>query len=168
MIFIKYKKINYIMTELIITQYSEKAIVVRGDTKKFENDLTNIGGKWNPSLKNGGAGWIFPNTRKVLVEELNEKIKKGTIKGDGNNNIITEKTLPRKKEEKSEYVTREEHTLLYNQFLKLEQEFNKLKKIYGNNESICEEKSNNNNNSESDEESEDEDVKKPSLLHRKK
>lgn len=69
------------MSEIIIEQYSEKAIVVRGNTEPFKKEFLDIGGKWNSALK-GGAGWIYANGRKALVEELIEKIKSGSVKGE--------------------------------------------------------------------------------------
>lgn len=44
--------------KLTMAQYSERALVVRGDTKPLKDKLKSLGGKFNPNLK-GGAGWIF-------------------------------------------------------------------------------------------------------------
>ena len=50
-------------SQMSIEEYSEKSFVVRGSTK------------WNPFLKNGGAGWIFSKRHhdkmKVFVDEVN-------------------------------------------------------------------------------------------------
>lgn len=46
------------MTDLDVSDYNERAIVVRGDTKPHKENLSKMGGKWNTRLK-GGAGWIF-------------------------------------------------------------------------------------------------------------
>ena len=47
------------MTELSCADYSEKAIVVRGEeTKTYKEELKELGGKFNAMLK-GGPGWIF-------------------------------------------------------------------------------------------------------------
>lgn len=67
--------------ELTIEQYSEKAIVVRGNTQKFKENLKELGGKWNAGLR-GGGGWIFPNSKKQKVEELNTKISSGEVSGE--------------------------------------------------------------------------------------
>jgi hypothetical protein len=48
---------------MIIENYSEKAIVVRGDTKEHKESLKQLGGKWNSNLK-GGSGWIFSKSRE--------------------------------------------------------------------------------------------------------
>ena len=47
------------MSKLYLEEYSEKAIVVRGETKSCSEDLKTLGGKYNPKLR-GGGGWIFP------------------------------------------------------------------------------------------------------------
>lgn len=45
-------------------KYSDKSIVVRGDTEPHKDMLTELGGHWNKNLKEGGPGWIFA-TRHV-------------------------------------------------------------------------------------------------------
>jgi len=56
------------MTDLSCTDYSDKAIVVRGDTKDHKEDLKKLGGKYNANLRDG-SGWIFSkkNEDKVLA-----------------------------------------------------------------------------------------------------
>lgn len=39
-------------------KYSERSFVLRGDTKKYKNEIKNLGGRWNPSLRDG-CGWVF-------------------------------------------------------------------------------------------------------------
>lgn len=56
-----------VIPDLRIEDYSEKAIVVRGDTKRISDILDRIGGTFNFRLK-GGAGWIFPKYKKEKVE----------------------------------------------------------------------------------------------------
>ena len=57
------------MSSITLEQYSEKAIVVRGNTIPYKEKLLSAGGKWNKMLK-GGEGWIFPLTKKPVVEKL--------------------------------------------------------------------------------------------------
>lgn len=45
-------------TGITIENYSEKAFVIRGDTRPMKEQLKEGGAKWNPSLR-GGAGWII-------------------------------------------------------------------------------------------------------------
>jgi hypothetical protein len=53
-----------------LQNYSDKSFVVRGeDTIKIKDTLKYIGGKWNSSLKDGGA-WIFSNNQRERVEKL--------------------------------------------------------------------------------------------------
>ena len=92
---------------LTIEQYSDKAIVVRGDTQPYKEDLKNIGGKWNSALK-GGGGWIFPNIKRSNVEELNSLITSGSVKGV-------------KVEIKEKNITHQEYLALVTRLEKLEQ-----------------------------------------------
>uniref|UniRef100_A0A6C0ELS3 Uncharacterized protein n=1 Tax=viral metagenome TaxID=1070528 RepID=A0A6C0ELS3_9ZZZZ len=48
------------MTDLTVEDYSEKCIVVRGNTQSHSVQLKALGGKFAPYLRNGGPGWIFP------------------------------------------------------------------------------------------------------------
>ena len=70
-----------------VVDYSEKAIAVFGDTKAIKEQLKELGGRFNPSLKHNGekrAGWIFSKkqTDKVHLllseqKETNEPVKRG-------------------------------------------------------------------------------------------
>lgn len=64
-------------SQLNIDEYSEKAFVVRGDTKPYKDNLLNRHGKWNPNLK-GGAGWIFSKRHlpimKLFVDRVNRRM----------------------------------------------------------------------------------------------
>lgn len=65
---------------LEIVDYSEKAIAVFGETKEIKDQLKEIGGRFNPSLKyNGGkrAGWIFSKKQAGQVHELVAPSKNG-------------------------------------------------------------------------------------------
>lgn len=59
-----------------IIDYSEKAILVNGDTKLIKTGLKEIGGKWNPALK----GWIFPKTKTENVKKLIDEYTSGQRK----------------------------------------------------------------------------------------
>src|SRR5579872_6875216 len=61
-----------------VSEYSEKAIVLRGD-KRYNGYITNtLSGKANDRLK-GGHGWIFPNNKRDAIEKFIEGVKKGKI-----------------------------------------------------------------------------------------
>jgi DNA topoisomerase I len=69
---IKKSIIQDFSNSLKIVDYSDKAIVVLGDTKPIKEVLMKLGGKFNPNLTVNGskvAGWIFSKTKKTLVEE---------------------------------------------------------------------------------------------------
>jgi len=67
-----------IMTSLSCSDYSEKAIVVRGEeTHSYKEELMQLGGKYNEHLK-GGAGWIFPKKKEDKILEFISKGKKKT------------------------------------------------------------------------------------------
>ena len=56
-----------------IIEKKEKAIAVFGETKELKDQLKEIGGRFNPSLKyNGGkrAGWIFSKKQAGKVYEI--------------------------------------------------------------------------------------------------
>ena len=78
------------MTDVRVESYSEKAIIVRGDTKTYKDDLKKLGGKWNSTLK----GWVFPKTQQRNVEEF-------FITGTSITNIINKTSVEQKNETKS-------------------------------------------------------------------
>ena len=56
---------------LILTEYSERAFVVRGKTKDCKDKLRELKGRFNPYLE-GGPGWVFP---KVWFENVVSTLK---------------------------------------------------------------------------------------------
>lgn len=71
-----------IMTSLSCSDYSEKAIVVRGEeTHTYKEELMQLGGKYNEHLK-GGAGWIFPKKKEDKILEFISRGKKKTHASD--------------------------------------------------------------------------------------
>ena len=66
------------MTDLSCTDYSDKAIVVRGDTKEHKEQLKKLGGKFNANLRDG-PGWIFS---KKNEEKILSYIASGSIDDD--------------------------------------------------------------------------------------
>jgi hypothetical protein len=58
-----------------IVSYSEKAIVIWGDTKPFKDQLKEIGAKFNPYLRREGvktSGWIMS---KKKYESISGELK---------------------------------------------------------------------------------------------
>ena len=60
-------------TDLKIEEYTDRSVVVQGDTWKYKEDLKKLGGKYNGRLKNG-PGWIFS---KSSEDDLRTFIKEG-------------------------------------------------------------------------------------------
>lgn len=63
------KSVPVVIPDLRIEDYSERAIVVRGDTRQISDVLTSQNGILNFRLK-GGAGWIFPKYRQLEIESI--------------------------------------------------------------------------------------------------
>ena len=55
--------------DIKIINYSEKAIVVTGNTYEIRDKLKSMGGKFNRFLK-CGAGWVFKTEQKANLEKL--------------------------------------------------------------------------------------------------
>ena len=82
--------------EINIVDYSDKAIVVYGNTKDFKDHFINIKGKWNSNLRDG-SGWVFPKSKLKVVEELVDSIK--------NNKPSVVSKEPEQKYQRSTYVS---------------------------------------------------------------
>jgi len=50
-----------------IENYSEKAIAIFGDTEGIKDQLIELGGKFNPHLRGGRPGWIFPKSKETSL-----------------------------------------------------------------------------------------------------
>jgi hypothetical protein len=59
--------------DISVESYTERSVVVRGDTRKYKEDLKKLGGKYNGRLKNG-PGWIFS---KKVEKNINDFINGG-------------------------------------------------------------------------------------------
>lgn len=55
--------------ELTIKDYSDKAIAIYGNTKEIKDRLKELGGRFNPHLRDG-AGWVFPKTKAENVRQF--------------------------------------------------------------------------------------------------
>ena len=53
-----------------IETYSDKAIVVVGNTLAYKDQFKLLGGKWNWHLKDGKAGWIFSAKKHDAVKAI--------------------------------------------------------------------------------------------------
>jgi hypothetical protein len=59
---------------LTLQDYSDKSVVVFGDTKKHKETLKEMGGKYNANLS-VGAGWIFSNKKKDDIQKWVDSMK---------------------------------------------------------------------------------------------
>ena len=70
-----------------ITDYTEKSILLKGDTKPHKEKIKELGGKYNPTL----GGWIFSKKKKEEVQtwivSLGNKIDINQIEIKNQNNI---------------------------------------------------------------------------------
>lgn len=63
------------ITDLDITNYSDKSIAVYGNTRDHKDSLKALGGKYNSRLRDG-PGWIFP---KSLENDLRNFMETGEV-----------------------------------------------------------------------------------------
>jgi hypothetical protein len=74
-----------------IENYTEKSFVLRGETKQYEDSMNALSGKWNDRLTDRATGdkfgaWIFPMTKKQMVQEWVRNGKHLTAPPAGANN----------------------------------------------------------------------------------
>lgn len=68
-----------IVSDLKILNYTEKSIVLIGETKPIKKYIIDIGGKWNSNLKDPNtqekiAGWIFSKSKVDILKTTLNKI----------------------------------------------------------------------------------------------
>lgn len=81
---------------LQIVDYSDKAIVLTGDTKPIKDEIKALGGKFgsrfDTSKVPSGIGWLFPKTKLAAVQELVSKYS-GVAKTAVSKLLLTEAKL---------------------------------------------------------------------------
>lgn len=91
--------------EVRAIRYTDRSILVKGDTKSMKDQLKEIGGKWNPTLK----GWIFSIKKEDEIKELgipiastsdNEDEDEEEKKEDTSNEIESEEKKIKRKRKK--------------------------------------------------------------------
>jgi hypothetical protein len=70
------------MSGLSLENYTDKCIVVRGDSRNYVQELTDLGGKYTNILKKGDkVGWIFSKKHqeklKKFIEQMDVNPKTG-------------------------------------------------------------------------------------------
>lgn len=58
--------------------YSDKSIAIYGDTKPWAENLKELGGRFNPKLRDG-PGWIFQRAREHEIMDFLSKVQSGLI-----------------------------------------------------------------------------------------
>jgi hypothetical protein len=68
-------------------KYTEKSILVEGDTKPWKENIKAVGGKWNKALQ----GWIFPSSKLSAIEKLVTSINSGKAEkiADSESNYVS-------------------------------------------------------------------------------
>lgn len=77
------------MSDIYYENYSEKSIVVLGETKPHKDALKSMGGRFNGRLRDGKVGWIFSKKSEEAVKDYVENGKvtvKATKKKETGNN----------------------------------------------------------------------------------
>ncbi len=64
---------------ITLEDYTEKSIVVRGNTKPYKDVFNELGGKWNANLKDGTQGWIFGKYNRSKVQKAIDEINGGKV-----------------------------------------------------------------------------------------
>lgn len=72
--------------DLSITEYNKYSFVIKGDTRKYKEELKKMGGKFNPNLIDG-PGWIFPKTKESYVRLFIENTT-NLLEKEDNNKIL--------------------------------------------------------------------------------
>lgn len=85
------------MSEIYIENYSERSIVVLGDTKPHKDALKSMGGRFNSRLKDNKVGWVFP---KTFEQQVKDYVSSGKItvkvKPNSSNSSVDQKRLEEK------------------------------------------------------------------------
>lgn len=63
-------------SQLYIEDYSEKSIVVRGETRKYSEQLKKFSGLFNSNLR-GGAGWIYSKNKREEIQAFINSLQAG-------------------------------------------------------------------------------------------
>jgi len=64
---------------IIMCDYTDKSLVLLGSTYAHKEEIKKAGGKYNPNLS-VGKGWVFPKTKKKVVEKLVKKMRSAPAK----------------------------------------------------------------------------------------
>ena len=62
--------------KLYYEEYSDKSVVMRGQTKEYKTDMKLLQGMYNAKLK-GGPGWIFRNSSITELDTFIKQVENG-------------------------------------------------------------------------------------------
>jgi hypothetical protein len=51
-----------------IETYTDKCFILVGGTRPYKDKIKELGGTWNPKLKDGKKAWVFPETKRDEVQ----------------------------------------------------------------------------------------------------
>ena len=106
------------MSEIFCNDYTEKSIIVHGETREHKDNLKLMGGKFNMNLNDPSGsekipGWIFPKSKESIVKSY---IETGKVP----DNISFPKKESQIPSKPHNYVSREEYDALLRRIEKLE------------------------------------------------
>ena len=86
------------MSDIYYEDYSDRSIVVLGETKPHKDNLKSMGGRFNSRLRNGKVGWIFPKKSEDFIKDYieNGKVTVKVISKQSENNNVDLKKLEKK------------------------------------------------------------------------
>ena len=82
--------------------YTDKSLVLVGSTYAHKEEIKKAGGKYNPNLS-VGKGWVFPKTKKKVVEKLVKKMRSAPAKSSKRPKRLKSSKKPGKKPKKSKF-----------------------------------------------------------------
>ena len=90
------------IADIRVVNYSEKSVALYGEgTKEIKDKLLELGGKYNPALKEG-KGWIFQKKKKeALIKLIAEQVHLAKTVSKSSDLPSSKKEAPSKKEDVS-------------------------------------------------------------------
>lgn len=61
--------------DISLEEYTDRSVVVRGETRQYKEDLKKLGGKYNSRLR-GEPGWIFPKSKQSDIVKFMKEGKR--------------------------------------------------------------------------------------------
>ena len=86
------------MSNIYYEDYSDRSIVVLGETKPHKDNLKSMGGRFNGRLRDGKVGWIFPKKSEDVIKDYieNGKVTPKIVSKKSENNNVDLKKLEKK------------------------------------------------------------------------